>query len=94
MAFCRKSQEFKLLTPFSAKFEISEKTPQTLTGFYAVSRDRVKELTDLQLRQLVQLDELELIYTHIQSVINFERYLNNSRVPSSKILFHHPLLQF
>lgn len=76
-AFCRKLQEFNLLAPFSAKFEIGEKTPQTLTGFYAVSRDRLKELTDVQLRQLVQSDELELIYNHIQSVVNFERYLKN-----------------
>ena len=48
-----------------------------LTGFFAVGRDRIKELTDAQLRQLVQADELELVYNHIQSMGNFERYLRS-----------------
>lgn len=75
--FCKKLQEFNLLTPFSAKFESGTMQPQTLTGFYAISRERLKELTDVQLRQLVQSDELELIYNHIQSMVNFEKYLRS-----------------
>lgn len=73
--FCQKLQELNLLAPFSAKVEAPQKEPQTLTGFYAVSRERVKELTDTQLRYLVQIDELELIYNHIQSMVNFDRYI-------------------
>jgi len=60
-----------------AKFESGTMQPQTLTGFYAISRERLKELTDVQLRQLVQSDELELIYNHIQSMVNFEKYLRS-----------------
>jgi hypothetical protein len=75
--FCQKLKEFNLLAPFSAKVEKEKDGAQTLTGFYAVSRDRIKELTDSQLRQLVQSDELELIYNHIQSMINFDRYLRS-----------------
>lgn len=73
--FCKKLFQLNLLTPFSAKFESENMQPQVLTGFYAISRDRLKELTDVQLRQLVQSDELELIYNHIQSIVNFEKHL-------------------
>ncbi len=72
--FCKKLQEYNLLEPFSAKFEFENMEPQTLTGFYAVSNDRIKELTDVQLRYLVQSEELGLIYNHIQSMSNFDKY--------------------
>lgn len=75
--FCRKLKELNLLAPFSAKIEGVKVETQTLTGFYAISRDRIKELTDAQLRQLVQSEELELIYNHIQSIINFNRYIKS-----------------
>jgi SapC len=75
--FCRKLQEFNLLMPFSAKLQAEQKEPQTLSGFYAVSRERLKSLSDIQLRQLVQSEELEFIYNHIQSIVNFERYIKN-----------------
>lgn len=75
--FCKKLGELDVLAPFTAKIEGKTIESQALTGFYAVSRERVKELTDAQLRQLVQSEELELIYNHIQSVANFNRYVTN-----------------
>jgi hypothetical protein len=73
-SFCQKLKELDLLKPFSAQVEIKGTQPQTLTGFYAISRDRLKELSDAQIRSLIQNDELELIYNHIQSMVNFDRY--------------------
>ena len=73
--FCKKLKEYNLLEPVSAKFESENMKPQTLTGFYAVSSSRIKELTDAQLRVLVQSEELGLIYNHIQSMVNFDKYL-------------------
>ncbi|NLG19156.1 MAG: SapC family protein [Fibrobacter sp.] len=72
--FCKKLQEFDLLAPFSAQVKTDKKEPHTLTGFYAVGKDRLKGLSDSQLRQLVQSDELGLIYNHIQSMVNFDRF--------------------
>lgn len=73
--FCKKLQELNLLSPFSAQVQIDGKGMQTLTGFYAISRDRIKEMTDVQLRSLIHSDELELIYNHIQSIANFDRFV-------------------
>jgi hypothetical protein len=73
--FCRKLKELNLLAPFSAKIEGEKVEAQTLTGFHAVSLEHVKELTDVQLWQLVQSEELELIYNHIQSIVNFNRFV-------------------
>ena len=40
----------------------------TLGGFQAVNRERLKALSGAQLAALNAADELELIYTHLQSL--------------------------
>jgi len=41
-----------------------------LTGFMAVTRDRLKKLSGEQLAELAQSNELELIYAHLHSLRN------------------------
>lgn len=74
-SFCQKLQELDLLAPFTAKIQNENIEARTLTGIYAVNRERIKELTDVQLRHLVHSEELELVYNHIQSIVNFNRYI-------------------
>jgi hypothetical protein len=42
-----------------------------LTGFMAVSRERLKKLSGDALADLARTDELELIYLHLNSLRNF-----------------------
>jgi hypothetical protein len=74
-AFCTRLKEMDLLEPMTAQFTTMDGEPGNLTGFMAVNRDKIKKLSGEQLEQLAATDELELIYVHIQSLMNFSRML-------------------
>lgn len=70
-AFARQLVELNLLEPMQAQFTMKTGQRGTLGGFLAVSRDRLKALSGDVLANLARTDELELIYTHLQSLRNF-----------------------
>ena len=70
-ALCKKLQELNLLEPMQAQFKFGSGEQRSLTGFMAVSRDRIKTLGADVLVDLVKTDQLELIYLHLQSLRNF-----------------------
>nr|VFK04745.1 MAG: SapC protein [Candidatus Kentron sp. H]VFK04761.1 MAG: SapC protein [Candidatus Kentron sp. H]VFK08358.1 MAG: SapC protein [Candidatus Kentron sp. H] len=69
-AFCNKLKELELLEPMQAQFEPKTGGKVSLSGFMAVSRARIKKLPGDKLAKLAKLDELELIYLHLQSMRN------------------------
>jgi hypothetical protein len=73
--FCDKLREFDLLEPMQAQFNLPSGQRKSLSGFMAVSRDKLRSLSDEQLAQLARSDELELIYIHLQSMKNFATML-------------------
>jgi hypothetical protein len=77
-AFCSKLQELDLLEPMQAQFNLGDGESRSLTGFTAVSRDKLKALTAKQLHELAQTDELELIYNHLQSLNNVSLMLERA----------------
>jgi hypothetical protein len=74
-AFCSRLKEMDLLEPMTAQFKTPDGESGNLTGFMAVNRDKIKKLSGEQLEQLAATDELELIYIHIQSLMNFSRMI-------------------
>ncbi|MGH1372067.1 MAG: SapC family protein [Cellvibrionaceae bacterium] len=71
-AFCKKLEELELLEPMGAQFTPAGSEEKiTLTGFSAINRQKLKELSTDALEQLVKSDGMELIYTHLQSLRNF-----------------------
>jgi hypothetical protein len=70
-AFCKKLQELELLEPMQAQVTTGRGEKLSLSGFMAVSRERLKKLSGDTLAQLAITDELELIYLHLQSMRNF-----------------------
>lgn len=68
--FCKKLQALDLLEPMRAQISLPTGQQMALTGFMAVNRDRLKRLSGEQLAALAQSNELELIYTHLQSLRN------------------------
>ncbi|MEZ0250261.1 MAG: SapC family protein [Methylobacteriaceae bacterium] len=68
--FVKRLQEFGLLEPMQAQFTLRSGQRSTLSGFSVVSRDRLKALSAEQLAELLQADEMELIYLHLASLRN------------------------
>jgi hypothetical protein len=73
-AFCRKVKELGLLDPMQAQVTVGSGERTSLTGFQAVSRERLKALGGDKLAELAKTDELELIYLHLQSLRNFSGF--------------------
>lgn len=70
-AFCKKLKELDLLEPMGAQFTPAEGEQVTLTGFSAINRQKLKELSEAELTSLVKTDGMELIYLHLYSLRNF-----------------------
>lgn len=67
--FTNKLQELGLFVP--AKISISTKTEQFELGtFYVIDQNKLKQLNTKQLRQLLNLDYLNYIYIHLNSLKN------------------------
>ncbi len=71
-AFCKKLKELDLLEPMQAMITQGSGAKLSLGGFMAVSRAKLKGLPAETLAELVQTDELELLYLHQQSMRNFD----------------------
>lgn len=69
--FCEKLSRLNLLEPMQAQVTTAAGEKSSLTGFMAVSRDKLKQLSGEALADLAGSDELELLYLHLQSLRNF-----------------------
>jgi hypothetical protein len=76
-AYCQKLRELDLLEPHQAQLTLGDKRHQ-LKGFMAVNRKKLKELPGDTLSSLAATDELELTYTHLQSMNNFTSMLKRT----------------
>ena len=75
-ALCRKLGELELLDPMEAQVTLKSGTQLSLTGFMVVNRERLRKLSGEVLAELVKTDDLELIYTHLQSMGRFSDFVN------------------
>ncbi|GHC30794.1 SapC family protein [Aidingimonas halophila] len=78
-AFCRRLVEMDLLESVEAQVRLPEGGRRTLTGFKAINRNKLKELSAEQLQTLMGNDELELMHIHLQSMRNFNRLTRLAR---------------
>ena len=76
-AFCEKLKELKLLEPMQAQFTLPAGDKRSLVGFMAINREKLKELPAKKLAELIKTDELELIYSHLQSMNNISLIAEN-----------------
>jgi hypothetical protein len=67
-AYCKKLKDLDLLESMKADLTLDDGTKHSLTGFMAVSREKLKKLSPEKLAELVKTDELELTYDHLQSM--------------------------
>lgn len=81
--YCQKLQKLGLLEAMKAQFNLGMGEERTLSGFYAVKREKLKSLPAETLAELVKSDELELTYAHLASMNNLSAML--ARVAAAKI---------
>ena len=70
-AFGKRLSDYGLLEPMQAKVTTPAGATMSLTGFMAVNRAKLRDLSGEQLSALVKTDELELLYLHLYSMRNF-----------------------
>jgi hypothetical protein len=75
-SLCRRLIELNLLEPMEAQVTLKSGAQLSLTGFQVVNRDRLRNLSGDALASLAKNDDLELIYTHMQSVGRFSELVN------------------
>ena len=82
-AFCKKLETLDLLEPMQA--EVTTNTGQflTLAGFSALNRGRLKGLPGDTLLDMMKTDELELAFTHLHSLQNFDALKDRLAIPSA-----------
>jgi len=73
--FCEKLVELDLLEAVRADIALPGGEKQALGGFLCVSRNRLKQLDADKVSELLQSDQLELIYTHLLSLNNLNNLL-------------------
>lgn len=81
-AFGHKLEKLDLLEPMGAQFKTPDGQNGSLNGFFIVSREKLKKLSTEQLIDLVNTDELEVIYLHLNSLQNLRDTIR--RLPSGK----------
>lgn len=68
--FVARLESLGLLEPMQAQFTLRTGQRATLSGFSVVNRERLKAVPGDKLTELMQADELELIYLHLASLAN------------------------
>ena len=70
-AFGQRLKKHGLLEPMQAQVTTPSGEKVTLSGFMAVTREKLRALPPEALTELVKTDELELLYLHLHSMRNF-----------------------
>lgn len=74
--YCTKLKELDLLDPKEANFTLASGEKAKLTGFMAVSREKLNALPAETLSELAQTGALELTYAHLLSMNNLSLMAN------------------
>ena len=61
-----------------ADFTLPGGEKKSIGGFFAVSREKLRNLAPEKLAELAKTDELELTYIHLLSMNNFRRVLERT----------------
>lgn len=69
--FCNKLKELDLFEPMQAQFSLNTGQQLSLTGFMGINKAKLNALPGDKLEELAKTRELEMAYTHLQSLNNF-----------------------
>lgn len=75
-AFCDRLIERGLMEPMLVEYNLQDGSKAQMRGFHGVSREKLKAIPVEALAEMMQADELELVYAHLQSLNNLDPLLN------------------
>lgn len=78
--FCDRLNALGLLETAQARFTTADGRTGTLGGFMTIVRDRLKAISDADLKEMFTTDELEMCFAHLHSLQNVNRL--GSRIPT------------
>lgn len=73
--FCENVDELGLVDPMQAKVTLNSGESYALSGFFAVTREKLKALDADQVKSLMDKDYLDLVYLHMHSLANIDRLM-------------------
>ena len=73
--FCGMIDEAGLLDSMQANISLNSGKSFSLSGFFAVTREKLKTLSAEKLKELLDKDYLDLIYRHMHSLSNIDRLM-------------------
>ena len=76
LLFTKKLLELDLLESMNASVNLNNGDNLTVSGFYTISKDEFKQLEAEQLKELVNTDEMKLVYEHFSSLDNFSKLID------------------
>ncbi len=79
--FGKKLEELDILEPMGANFTAPDGKKGSLSGFFTISREKVKKLSEAQMAELVKNDAMELIYLHLNSMQNLGNTIRRMPTP-------------
>lgn len=80
--YCTRLMQLGLLKPAQARRGTANGQAVTVGGFSIIDRARLKEIGDVDLREMFDTDELEMSFVHLQSLANIQR-LSQLSAPAS-----------
>ena len=83
--FCKRLQELNLLDSMQAELKFGSGEQKSIGGFKVVNRERLKQVSAEKLSELAMVDELELIYLHLQSMLNVPDLASRMKQPAGDI---------
>lgn len=78
--FCDEIKKLDILEPMSAKIDLKSGDSYTLGSFLAVNRERFTSLGTNKIKELFKTGAMEVIYTHLFSLTNFETLMGKMKV--------------
>ena len=76
-ALCKKLDELDLFQPQNALWTGTDGQKAALTGFHCLDRAKLKDVPTKMLKGMIESGELDLIYAHLMSLGNFNRFKDN-----------------
>ena len=73
--FCDAIDKAGLLDSMQANIALNSGAKYSLSGFFAVTRDKLKALSADQIKEFLEKDYLDLIYWHMHSLNNIDRLM-------------------
>ena len=74
-AFCNNLSSLDLLEPMQANVELKTGNKFAIGGFFCVSRAKLKSLSSDKLSELVNSEQIELIFAHLLSLNNLNKLI-------------------